>query len=277
MLYLPDGDRLRKNGYYIEPSARRQGMFDLPILSQEVCTEILTTHEGDLDGMVANADTLSKFFDERELKKFPIESKEEISLVELLQLGRDHTAYAPMCYSAVVYTLMNQTEKDFVIVADEFNCYYDYGHYFHMEYDENVHKAIPCESINLFEPILGAMGISATEEMEEEMRSPVIMKRGGIVVGTTESRAVARKFTDSLTQTARRVAPTAASDAPLHVVDVPRFSALEVEHIISNFEAIGIGRLRFDRGETVMNDHEVSYINMISGGVGQNIIDECVL
>jgi hypothetical protein len=60
------------------------------------------------------------------------------------------------------------------------------------------------------------------------------------------------------------------------VVDVPQYSAIEVDHILANFEIIGIGRLRFDRGETVMDKHEVAFLRMISGGLGQSLLDACV-
>jgi small subunit ribosomal protein S29 len=42
-------------------------------------------------------------------------------------------------------------------------------------------------------------------------------------------------------------------------------------------EAIGIGRLRFDRGDTVMNKNEMGFLRMISGGVGQKLLDNCII
>mmetsp|Transcript_15278 Transcript_15278/g.21288 ORF Transcript_15278/g.21288 Transcript_15278/m.21288 type:complete len:675 (+) Transcript_15278:72-2096(+) len=273
VMYMPDGDRLRKLGYYIVPSGHRKGTFDLPRLSQEVCAEILESHAEDMKEMVASTETLAKFMSESQITKLPVESKENITLVDLLNVAGEHENYAAPCYSVVVHELMNQTEKPFLMVADAFNCYFDHGQYFHMDYDENVNDAIPCKLINLFEPLIKTMGISADDESETESTT---IKRGGIVVGTSEAHAVAREFTDGLDASARK-ASKEDSEMPLHFVQVSRFSSLEVEHIISNFEATGLGRLRFDRGDTVMNENEVAYIRMVSGGVGQNLVDECVM
>ena len=55
------------------------------------------------------------------------------------------------------------------------------------------------------------------------------------------------------------------------------FSDLEVEHILANFEATGIGNLRLDRGDTVMNDQEVAYLKMVSGSIGQKLLDSTVI
>ncbi|KAL3926432.1 MAG: hypothetical protein SGARI_005610, partial [Bacillariaceae sp.] len=41
VLYLPDGDRLRKNGFFVTPNAQREGIFDLQNLSQEACEQLL--------------------------------------------------------------------------------------------------------------------------------------------------------------------------------------------------------------------------------------------
>lgn len=266
-------------------------MFDCPMLSMEICSEFLESHEDDLKGMVVSADSLSKFMKEDQIRKLPIETesgeKSNIPLVDLLKLGGENETYAPLCYSVAIHSLMNQTDRSFVIAADDFNCYYDHGFFFHMDYDADVKRSIPCNRINLFEPFMNAMGISAniiedevadSESIMASVSPPIMMKRGGIIVSTTESHAVAPRFTNALMASANLAA---ASDeethAPLHVVEVPRFSNLEVEHIISNMEATGLGRLRFDRGDTVMNENEVAYIRMVSGAVGQNILDECIV
>jgi hypothetical protein len=280
---MPDGNRLSQFGYYIEPSTLIKGMYDLPILSQEVCQEFLMSHESDLEGMSTTQGVRSIFFSEDQIKKLPEGvDEEDLSLVGLLKLGRDHPTHAPMCFSTVVYALMNQSEKPFLMALDEFNCYHGRGHYFHMEYDKYVRYHIPYDQISLFKPAIDAMGISSVSPHDDggeitEPKVPVAIKKGGIIVAVTESRAVARKYTDALSASAIQAASMKVMDCPLFVVDVPRFSALECEHILSNYELIGIGRLRFDRGDTVMNEQEVSYLRMVSGSVGQNLLDACIV
>lgn len=271
VLFLPEGDRLRQHGKYVEPNLKREGIYDLPVLAQEVCEQLLSSHRSDLEGMMASNETMEMLFTEDQLKRL---DAEEFTLVGLLETAQERKSLASMCYAAVVQSLMEQEEKPFLMVLDDFNCYYDYGKYFHMEYDEQVQNAIPCNQISLFKPALDAMGISTSDEQS----SPTaVIKRGGIVVGTTESHAVSRKFTDALSASALKAQEEESSDCPLVVVDVPRYSRQESEHVISNMEAIGIGRLRFDRGDTVMNKNEMGYLRMVSGSVGQKLLDECVV
>lgn len=249
---------------------KRKGIFDLPVLAQEVCEQLLSSHRADLEGMVTTSETLEMFLTEDQLKRLDME---EYTLVGLLEAASERKSVASVCYAAVMHALMEQDEKPFLMVLDDYNCYYDYGKYFHMEYDEQVRKAIPCDQISLFKPALDAIGISTSEEYAAPT---ALIKRGGIVVGTTESHAVARKFTDVLTTSAVRAQEAEETDCPMKVVEVPRYSAKESEHVISNMEAIGIGRLRFDRGDTVMNKNEMGYLRMVSGSVGQKLLDECV-
>ena len=112
------------------------------------------------------------------------------------------------------------------------------------------------------------MGVMKADRGDFVTKESVPMKVGGIIAGITESHAVTKKCTKDL------IDAIAASGATC--VDVPQYSALEVEHILANFEIIGIGRLRFDRGETVMNNQEVAYLRMVSGAVGQPLLDACV-
>ena len=109
---------------------------------------------------------------------------------------------------------------------------------------------------------MSVMSLS-TDEEEDGTREPMQIKRGGIIVGTTESHAVRRRVTDALVNSAQR------QNDSICVVEVPRFSDIEVEHILANFEATGIGKLRLDRGDTVMDEQEVAYLKMVSGRVGQ--------
>ena len=158
------------------------------------------------------------------------------------------------------------------MVLDEFNCYYDNGHYFHMAYDKDVREAIPYEKINLFEHALQAMQLSVDPRDEEV--SPLKIQNGGIVVGVTESHAVPRRVTDGLRTNAEQ---TAQIDDSMVVVEVPRFSDAEADVILANFEAIGVGVLRLDRGDTVMDEQEVAYLKMVSGSIGQKLLDASVL
>lgn len=275
VLYMPDGNRLHRLGYYIRPNPKNNDLYDLPVLSQEVCKEILTTHENDIEGMMANEDTLKQFFSELQLEELPNNSGEGISLVDLLKLAEQKASLASMCFSVTVDCLMKQDEKPFLMILDEFNCYYEPGHYFHMHYDDNVNKSIPYNQINLFKPAMDAMGLSLEDDEDIPLVTPSPIKRGGIVVGITESCAVPRKVTDALNAYAQRSAADDKSSIPLHVCEVPRFSELEVDHVLANFESIGIGNLRCDRGETVLNKEGVAYVRTVSGGVGQKLLDVC--
>merc|ERR1711957_786463 len=208
-----------------------------------------------------------------------------------------------MVYATIVHFLMEyQTTKPFLVVMDEFNCYYndDPGQYFHREYDPTVKKSIPYQQISLFQPLLNAMQLKSRKtdpdydtETYLDLPKTSIMKHGGFVVGITESRAVPRRITDNLTSYAKQkmeatTTTTLAannnnnnnnndngSKYPFYVVDVPHFSKVEVDHIVSNFEATGIGNLRNDQGETVRNEQQVAYLRMVSGGVGQKLLDAC--
>lgn len=280
VLYLPDGDRLRKHGFYIEPNSHRcnadgSKMFDLPILSQEVCEQLLTSHKDDFDDIIVSKECIEKMMSGDQLKKLDkmiAEPSEDgsISLQKVLEIGsdRENTSLSASCYSAAIETLMNQESKQFTIVADQFNCYFDHGHYFHEEYDSSVRRAIPSQKITLFQPILHAFGVEKSPDGEVVTSQLLPMKRTTVIAGVTESHAVPKQITESLTDKMIEVGVTS--------VAVPQYSPIEVEHILANFEITGIGRLRFDRGETVMNSQEVSYLRMISGGVGQNLLDACI-
>lgn len=270
VMYLPDGDRLRKNGYFITPNALRKGMFDLQNLSQEVCAQLLENHADDLEGLEADNDTMSKYFKDSQLERVTDYNGESISLIDLLNYAEERKIHAPMCYSVVVDRLMSQDEKPFLMVMDEFNCFYDHGHYFHMAYDEEVRNAIPYDKINLFEHAMSAMSLSVNED-DDEPKETMQIKRGGIIVGTTESHAIRRKVTAALVDSAK------GQGESMHVIEVPRFSDIETEHILANLEATGVGKLRLDRGDTVMDEQEVAYLKMVSGRVGQKLLDATFL
>jgi len=274
VLYLPDGVRLSRQGFYVEPNLQSKStgklMFDTPMLSKEVCGQLLTSHEKDLDGMIVSSETLETFLSKDQMKKLEIDDSDDksVSLVQLLKIGSEGTAMAAGCYSAVIHTLMNQSCKPFTVVMDEFNCYYDRGQYFHQDYDLEVSKPIPLNRITLFQPLLDAVGVEKDDDNCFHTTHASQMKRGSIIVGVTQSNAVKSKFTSDL--------EAAARNGGCKIVDVPQYSPIEVEHILANFEVTGIGRLRFDRGATVMNSQEVAYLRMVSGGLGQPLLDACV-
>ena len=279
VLYLPDGDRLRKAGFYNEPNSLHPGqMFDLPLLTKEVCGQLLHCHGKDLVGMVALEDTLKMFLSKDKLRKLSKVLSEEggnmgegggsISLTTLLKVGSETTSLAAGCYGVVIDTLMNQSDKPFMVVMDDFNCYFDHGHYFHEMYDPNVRNPIPIHKFTLFKPLLNAMGVEKSDDGIIRTKRAIPMKRGGIVVGITESHAVAKKFTTALTE--------AMESSGAQIIHVTQYSPLEVDHIIANFEVTGVGCLRFDQGSTIMNSQEVAYLRMVCGGIGQNLIDACI-
>lgn len=276
VLYLPEGDQMHQNGFYVEPNERREGVFDLPVLQQGVCENMIDAHKDDLESLVADATTMEAFFTNEQIELFKGYDKSgSISLAALLSYGAEKVDFAPMCYSAAVDVLMKQDQKPFVMVMDEFNCFFQPGQFYHQDFDDEVKLPIPYHKISLFQPILDAMAVAPDDVHDDPiLRTPVMMKRGAVIVGTTESHAVARKITGALTVNAKT---TSSDDAPLHVIEVPRLSALEVEHMIANYEATGVGSLRLDRGATVMNGQEVTYLRMVSGGEAQNLMNACMM
>lgn len=278
VLYLPNGDQMHKNGFYLEPNAARKGIFDLPLLSQNVCKDFLENHKEDLRGIVVGEMNIESFFTADQMKNLPVSDDGKVPIDKLLELGSKKASIAAPCYAIAVDALMKQEEKDFVMVLDEFNCYFQPGHYFHAEYDD-AKQPVPYNQISLFKPALDAMAISTEtdEETVAQMDASASMVRGAVIVGMTESHAVARKITDNLIQNAKIQASNGGLSVPIKLVNVPRLSGIEVDHMIANYEATGVGKLRLDRGETVMNENEVAYLKMLSGGVAQKLMDACIV
>jgi len=287
--FMPDGDRLRKHGYYVEPCTHRKGLYNMPEIAKELCGELLNSHGDDVNSILVGKESMKDYLaDEQIVKlfkkaseaKYIKEDATELSLNALLTIGEESTSLSSGCHNMCVSTLMNQKEKPFTVVMDEFNCYFDHGHYFHMDYDEDVRRAIPPNKLTVFKPFLDAMGLypsdAGTEFVDDiaVKSSDAMMKWGSMVVATSESRAVRQSFTRSLTASA--LALTEDNHHPMHVVDVNRFSSTEVQHILYNFEVTGIGRLRFDRGDTTLNREEVDYLRLVSGGKGQQLMDACM-
>lgn len=300
VVYLPDGDRLRKHGYYINPCDHRTGLYNLPEIAKELCDELLTSHGEDImklpkpHSVVTREEMKEHFKDEQIPRAFrrayaddesvteeDRDNMTELSLDKLLTVGIGSASLSSGCYNLVISKLMNQTAKPFTVVMDEFNCYFDHGHYFHMEYDEHVRNGIPLNRITIYKPFLDAMGLYPDEagtdmsDVHAVDSSKAMMKWGSIIAGTSESRAVRRSFTKSLMDAAHALSKD--EKYPLHVVPVHRFSNVEVQHILYNFEITGIGRLRFDRGNTTLNPEEVEYLRLVSGGSGLQLMDACML
>lgn len=304
VVYLPDGDRLRKHGFFIEPCNHRKGLYNLPEIGKEFCEQLLTSHGDDIKAMpAATKEDMKDYFTEDQIKRLfkraykedesvseeEVAAMTELSLDKLLTVGIGSSALSNGCYSTTINILMNQTQKPFTVVMDEFNCYYDHGHYFHMDYDFDVRKGVPLNRITIFKQFLDAMGlypeeagteISGGDHVTVPSSEEAMMKWGSMIVGTSESRAVRRSFTQSLTDAAHAQSKKNDDDGqrnPLHMVDVRRFSSVEVQHILYNFEITGVGRLRFDRGDTALNPEEVEYLRLVSGGLGQQLLDACMI
>ncbi|KAL3770268.1 hypothetical protein ACHAW5_002673 [Stephanodiscus triporus] len=313
VVYHPDGDRLRKHGYYIEPCPHRPGLYNLPEIAKEFCDQLLRSHGEDLSspafaGVVVSRAEMSEFFSDDQVRRLfrrahaemvasgttteeEVSRMTDMSLDRLLAVGVNSSSLSSGCYSAVISKLMTQTVRPFTVVMDEYNCYYDHGHYFHMDYDESVRKGVPPNRITIFKPFMDAMGLYPDEAGTDMGKTNMtvdsmdaMMRWGSIIVGTSESRAVRRSFTRSLEDCARALSsrvdgndtPTRQRH-PVHVVEVRRYNSVEVQHVLYNFEVTGIGRLRFDRGDTALNPEEVEYLRLVSGGCGQQLFDSCML
>lgn len=298
VLYMPEGDMLHVNGFYIEPNAHRAGIFDLPLLSKEVCQNMIDTHKEDLGLFTVESTTMERFFTDEQLSRMKGYVKgDRMPLIDLFSYGADKVELSAMCFAAGVDVLMQQESKQFIMVLDEFNCFFQPGKYFHQDFDFDVKKPIPYSQISLFQPILHAMAVGpfvVTEGNDTAtpvvLAKPALMKRGAVIVGTTESHAVSRQITDDLlahvvalgnlnrgTTTPGENGPKTSELAPICVVSVPRLSALEVEHMLANYEATGVGKLRLDRGETVMNAQEVAFLRVVSGGEAQKLMNACMM
>jgi Mitochondrial ribosomal death-associated protein 3 len=194
-------------------------------------------------------------------------------------LGLEKTSMGPMCLSTVIHVLMHEQDVvPFTIVVDEFNVLFAPGKYFHQDYDESVKNAIPYDQITLFRPILKAMGFPNSSISSNKTNDAVSMKRGAIVAGLTESCAVARQVTDTLVARAQHEASLlSSSSSSLHVVDIPRLTDQEVYCMLANYEAIGIGKLRLDQGETILNPQEVAFLRTVSGSVPQLLMNACII
>lgn len=279
VLYIPDSNRLVKRGYYNEASSlSHRQLFDLPILSQEFCSNLLYSHKNKLDHIIIYPQNLLEiFFCQKKLKilrsellKKGIASNDQTNLTSILNIATRFISLASPCFEIVLYTLMNQSSIPFTIIIDEFNCYFGQSHYYNELYDKRALNSIPLEYFTLFRPFFQLMGLSKdTINNITYIPQTKVSTNTNILVGTTHSHAISPSVTSSLTQVMK-------NNDYVSTILVPPYSPKEVNHIISNFEIIGIGRLRFDKGEILMNEQEVAYLRMISEGVGQNLFDSCI-
>ena len=266
--YMPDSRQLHECGKTVTVNKKREGMFDLPELSKSQCKILLQTHQTDLESFAVSRATMDKYFSDKRMETFG----DSESVVSLLKLGEETEAAAPACYSCVMDVLMQQEEKPFTIIVDEFNIFFGKGKYYNDAYTINEKKRfIPHLQLSLFETLLKAAGLTI-ENDGEMILEPVLMKKGSIVVATSESHAVPRLVSDALFENAQRAEKTGS----LSIVDVPRLSKLEAEHMLSSYEATGMGKLRLDEGATVTNPQEVEYLRMVSSSVAQNLFNACI-
>ncbi len=58
-----------KEWFLCNPSAQREGMYDLQHLSQDGCGQLLSSHEADMEGMEADSGTVEKYFNDTQLNR----------------------------------------------------------------------------------------------------------------------------------------------------------------------------------------------------------------
>ena len=117
VVYLPDGDRLRKHGFYIEPCSYREGLYNLPEIAKEFCEQLLLSHGEDLKEMTVSREDMGKHLSEDQITRLfsranvDDESASELSMDKILEVGVNSTSLSSGCYGMVISALMNQTTK----------------------------------------------------------------------------------------------------------------------------------------------------------------------
>eukprot|EP00522_Entomoneis_paludosa_P015801 CAMPEP_0172453632 /NCGR_PEP_ID=MMETSP1065-20121228/10858_1 /TAXON_ID=265537 /ORGANISM="Amphiprora paludosa, Strain CCMP125" /LENGTH=928 /DNA_ID=CAMNT_0013205819 /DNA_START=149 /DNA_END=2935 /DNA_ORIENTATION=- len=272
VMYVPDANQLHKFGYYIEPSEVTEGMWNLPILSQQLLERLLHVNEDDLKQFSVDRDFIEKFFTDSQMEEFP-EDMKRMDLSELCTIAQQSTIISGGCYDIVLDVLMTQEERPFDIFIDEFNIFYKQGEYFHMDYDIDVKKPIPYFEINLFKPWMDAMALTI-EDDGEKILTPKLMKKGAIVAATSEMHPVPKKAHATFIENAKRSLVEHPNNFVM--VEVPRLSQIEVLHTLANYEDIGLGRLRLDSGYVVNTPLEVEYLRVMSSSVAQHLMNCCI-
>lgn len=280
VLFVPQTNRLRTLGYYIIPSPDTPGLFDLPRLAIELNEQLLVNHEDLLaDMMITDDIALPQLLIELLVSpphteeasddqlKSPT-SKSSYSCTDLLRVGVSNEEYSSLIYSRVMRHLQQQTNVPFHIIVDDYNTLYEKGKFYHEDYDYEVQESIPNHKITLFRPLLG-VGFSDVfddGEQQEENTEIASNPKGSFVCATSERRAVPNADTKRLIQAATK------NDNDI-VVEVPRYSPIEVKHILANFECTGIGLLRDEDDNTINDPKEVAYHQMVSGMRGHKLLD----
>lgn len=112
----------------------------------------------------------------------------------------------------------------------------------------------------LFQPIICA-GFG-------EYNSP-FMKRGGFIAAIDHTRPIRQAVTDR--------ACSKLENEGLTNIEVGRYSHVEVDHMLSNYEKIGIGKLRIYGAEVIENEEEISLLRMKTGCVGLNVLNSIIV
>lgn len=250
VLYLPNCEYLRKFGKYTEPSPSHPDMFDLPVHAKSFLKQLGMAHGEQLATL--------KLTKESNINTLPEEYR-SFNLQQLVQSGEDDVELSSAIYSSVIDELMIQTKFPFIVAFDEYNTLFDEPHHFHIDYMD-AQKGIPHQKMTLFKPLL-TMGFG-TEN------SPM-MCRGSVIASIDCTRPVRRDVTKNSVE-------QIVKEGAIHV-DVTPYSHLELNHILSNYEAIGVGRLRVYGAEVVENETEVAFLRMKTGCIGTNVLNGIII
>ena len=273
VMFMPHVSMWAEYFFYVVPSEERPGIYDAPVVSRHIL-EYLMDYDKDVLGTIPiPPESMATFFSPRSIAKFKLMEK-SWTVADIAQLAQDSLSVSAGCLSIAIDTLMKQDIRPFTMVLDEFNTLYqEPGHYYHAHYDKTTKKSIPYNQINIFQPALDAMGLVSDDRAILPEVLPI--KRGHVIAAMSGSKPVARKINQALVNSGKDLAAQPNSNF-LHV-EVPRYSKLEVDHVMANYETIGLGKLRLDDGETVSNEQEVAYLRILSSNYPQELMDACIL
>ena len=105
VLYLPNGDDLCKNGFYLEPNVKQPGLFDLPVLTKQVCADLLASHQDALNDIAVPKQLLEGLCTRKQLEDL-IGDKDKVAAADLLKHGSSSVNHASVAYTAVVESLL---------------------------------------------------------------------------------------------------------------------------------------------------------------------------
>lgn len=95
------------------------------------------------------------------------------------------------------------------------------------------------------------------------------MKRGGFIAAIDHTRPVKQSVTDAACKLLESEGVTN--------VEVGRYSHIEFDHMLSNYEMIGVGKLRIYGANVVENEEEISLLRMKTGCVGLNVLNGIII